>query len=140
MAGLKLEPEAKRQKDSASDSAAVTVLQAEERGAASGLPLFLQNGWGRIQTWSDGNSGDPQEREAESVAQGFSRERSRSPAPRSAAGREPMPPAIRRMIEPALGADLSGVNVHSSPAAHRAAASLNARAFTTGRDIVLGEG
>jgi len=48
--------------------------------------------------------------------------------------------SVRRRLESNLGANLSQVRVHESPAATRAAASLQARAFTHGRDIFLGPG
>lgn len=43
-------------------------------------------------------------------------------------------------MEPHFGVDFSGVRVHTGIEAQRAAALLNARAFTYGRDIWLGEG
>lgn len=50
---------------------------------------------------------------------------------------QPVAPAIQRQVEPALGADLSGVRVHRGEAADTAARQLNARAFTHQRDIWL---
>jgi hypothetical protein len=141
MAGLKLEPKPKKQSDagSADLAAATTTRDAEAAGARAGLPLFLQTQFGRIQNWSAGSS-DPEEREAEGVAQFVSGGRYPAAPPLSATPRAPLSLAVRRAIEPVLGADLSGVNVHSGLEAHAAASRLNARAFTTGRDIVLGEG
>lgn len=52
----------------------------------------------------------------------------------------PLQPATRGALEPRLGADLSGVRVHSDGASHRAATSLQARAFTHGRNVWLGPG
>ncbi|MCB0302432.1 MAG: DUF4157 domain-containing protein [Calditrichaeota bacterium] len=49
----------------------------------------------------------------------------------------PMPTAVRQRIEPHINADLSGVRIHSGPAASNAAASIQARAFTHGSDIFL---
>ncbi len=49
----------------------------------------------------------------------------------------PLSPGIRHRVEPHVGANLSGVRVHTGPTAHRAAASLNARAFTHGSHIFL---
>ncbi|HXF62256.1 MAG TPA: DUF4157 domain-containing protein, partial [Caldilineaceae bacterium] len=46
-------------------------------------------------------------------------------------------PGLRRRIEPHIGVGLGEVRVHSGPAAAQAAASLQARAFTHGRDIFL---
>jgi len=55
-------------------------------------------------------------------------------------GGVPIPEAVRARIEPHLGADLSGVQVHTDPAAVAAAAELQARAFTVGAHIFLGDG
>lgn len=41
-------------------------------------------------------------------------------------------------MEPRLGHDFSSVAIHDGPAAAKAAAALDARAFTVGRDIVFG--
>lgn len=49
----------------------------------------------------------------------------------------PLPGSVRHRVEPRVGANLSGVRVHSDPSAHRAAASLNARAFTHRNHIFL---
>lgn len=49
----------------------------------------------------------------------------------------PLSPSIRHRVEPHVGANLSGVRVHTGPSAHRAAASLNARAFTHSNHIFL---
>jgi phage-related protein len=49
----------------------------------------------------------------------------------------PLPASTRRRIEPHVGANLSGVRVHSDANAHRAANSLQARAFTHGQHIFL---
>lgn len=58
----------------------------------------------------------------------------------SPGGGAPIPDAVRARIEPHLGADLSGVQVHTGPAAAAAAAELQARAFTVGAHIFLGDG
>ncbi|MCC2316305.1 eCIS core domain-containing protein [Cellulomonas xiejunii] len=55
-------------------------------------------------------------------------------------GGTPIPDAVRVRIEPHLGADLSGVQVHTGTAAAAAAAELQARAFTVGAHIFLGDG
>jgi hypothetical protein len=55
-------------------------------------------------------------------------------------GGTPIPPAVRQRVEPQLGADLGAVRVLTGPRASVAAASLGARAFTTGSTIVLGRG
>lgn len=55
-------------------------------------------------------------------------------------GGTPLPDAVRSRIEPHLGADLSGVQVHTGAAAAAAAGELQARAFTVGSHIFLGGG
>ncbi|HEY5934318.1 MAG TPA: DUF4157 domain-containing protein, partial [Kofleriaceae bacterium] len=51
-----------------------------------------------------------------------------------------LPAAQRAKFESSLGADLSGVRVHTGDAAGSAAASVNARAFAAGQDIAFGAG
>ena len=50
----------------------------------------------------------------------------------------PLPERVRTKVEPFLGADLSHVKVHTSPAAQQTAAALNAKAFTHKHHIWLG--
>lgn len=45
--------------------------------------------------------------------------------------------ATRNQMEPALGADFSGVRVHQDPESDALARSMTAKAFTTGSDIFL---
>ncbi|MBL9127143.1 MAG: DUF4157 domain-containing protein, partial [Verrucomicrobiales bacterium] len=52
----------------------------------------------------------------------------------------PLHPPSRRQIESTLGADLAHVRVHTGPAAEEATESIQARAFTHGRDIWIGRG
>ena len=52
----------------------------------------------------------------------------------------PMDTSVRREIEGSLGADLSPVRVHSGDTAAQLSHEMGAKAFTTGRDIFLGEG
>src|SRR6185436_644353 len=49
----------------------------------------------------------------------------------------PLPPSLRRQLEPLVGADLTQVRVHAGA---EAAKNLGARAFTVGSDIWLGGG
>lgn len=49
-------------------------------------------------------------------------------------------PATRSFFEPRFGHDFGQVRVHTGPGAARLAASLNAQAYTVGRDVVFGEG
>ncbi|MGW2842594.1 eCIS core domain-containing protein [Streptomyces sp. NPDC001493] len=51
----------------------------------------------------------------------------------------PVDPRIRAKAEQGLGTDLGDVRVHDGPEAHRSAAELGARAYTSGRHIVAGE-
>ena len=55
-------------------------------------------------------------------------------------GGAPIPTPTRMRLESSLGANLSGVRVHSGPGAATAAGNLNARAFAFGPQIVLGSG
>ncbi len=56
---------------------------------------------------------------------------------RSPGSGRPLPAEARRRIEPHLGANLSGVRLHTGPRANRAAGSLQARAFTYRHHIFL---
>ena len=49
-----------------------------------------------------------------------------------------LPAAVRREAELRLGQDFSHVRIHDGDTAARAAASVNAAAFTVGNDVVLG--
>ena len=61
--------------------------------------------------------------------------------PGAAAGDgRPLPMGERATFEPRLGLDLSQVRLHTGPQASRLSRSLNARAFTLGRDIYFAEG
>lgn len=55
-------------------------------------------------------------------------------------GGAPLDAPLRDEFEARFGVPLDGVRVHDDPAAHDAAASLGASAFTLGRDVVLGAG
>ena len=55
-------------------------------------------------------------------------------------GGTPLDPAVRRIVEPALGHDFSRVRVHTDPAAARAARALAAAAYSVGTHIVFGAG
>jgi len=52
----------------------------------------------------------------------------------------PLGESVRSRIEPALGADLSSVRVHSGTPVEDASKNLNARAFTNRNNIFLGRG
>ena len=55
-------------------------------------------------------------------------------------GGEPLPQPLRSYFEPRFGLDFSAVRLHTGAEASQAANDLQARAFTVGRDIVLGDG
>jgi hypothetical protein len=57
---------------------------------------------------------------------------------RAQRGGRPLDGLIRRDFEAGFGADLSGVRVHDDPGPHALSDTLNANAFTTGRDIFFG--
>lgn len=50
----------------------------------------------------------------------------------------PLTAPIRRQVEVSTGANLSGVRIHTGPAASQAASAISARAYTTGQDIHFG--
>jgi hypothetical protein len=51
----------------------------------------------------------------------------------------PLDTTTRRVMEARFGHDLSAVRVHTDARAEHATGDINARAFTTGRDIVFGK-
>ncbi|MDH5653073.1 MAG: DUF4157 domain-containing protein [Gammaproteobacteria bacterium] len=53
---------------------------------------------------------------------------------------QPLNPGVRDTLESSMGTDLSDVRVHDDSSAKQAAHDMNARAFTHGNDIWLGEG
>ena len=55
-------------------------------------------------------------------------------------GGRPLDPATRAFMEPRFGYDFSRVRVHSGATADRSARDINARAYTTGHNIVFGAG
>lgn len=64
-----------------------------------------------------------------------------APPPTSFRGRgDPLAAPVRGFFEREFGHDFSGVRLHQGPDAALSAASLGARAYTYGRDIVLGAG
>lgn len=52
----------------------------------------------------------------------------------------PLPHSVRKFFEPRFGADFSRVRVHTDAQAAESARSLNALAYTLGRDVVFGAG
>jgi hypothetical protein len=55
-------------------------------------------------------------------------------------GGQPLAQAARAFFEPRLGHDLGAVRIHDDAATHRLAGALEARAFTSGRDIGFAPG
>lgn len=104
------------------------------------LPRYLQQA---AQDRSVRARDDPAEREARSIGAAVARDGQASPAvaPESTAPVSgALPEAIRGPAEGALGADFSGVRVHTDGAAAETARALQARAFTVGEDIAFGAG
>ncbi|MFF1906133.1 DUF4157 domain-containing protein [Kitasatospora sp. NPDC058218] len=80
------------------------------------------------------------------MARGGREEQGSDPVQRSSvhdvlrgAGR-PLQGPVRAEMEGRLGADFSDVRLHTGAAAQRSAAEIGARAYTSGRDVVLGHG
>ena len=59
---------------------------------------------------------------------------------KGSSGGEPLPADLRDYFEPRFGQDLSDVRIHKGAQASGSAKSIHARAYTTGKDIVLGAG
>jgi hypothetical protein len=53
---------------------------------------------------------------------------------------QPLEGGVRATLEQQLGHDFSNIRIHAGPAAASSARSLNAEAFTVGRDVVFGSG
>jgi cell wall-associated NlpC family hydrolase len=53
---------------------------------------------------------------------------------------KPLPESMRTFYEPLFGHDLSNVRLHTGAQANELAQGVNARAFTTGTDVVFGAG
>jgi len=54
-------------------------------------------------------------------------------------GGQELPESVRSYFEPRFGYDFRNVRLHTGPGASEAARSVNAKAFTHGKDIVFGE-
>ncbi|HSK80355.1 MAG TPA: DUF4157 domain-containing protein [Thermoanaerobaculia bacterium] len=100
--------------------------------------------------------GEPQEREADRIADAVTSTASPAPVPEEeradlpsipasstlpglGPGR-PLDPEARAMLEPRFGRDLGAVRVHDGLEAAEAAQAAEARAFTMGRDVVFSPG
>jgi hypothetical protein len=53
---------------------------------------------------------------------------------------QPLADSVRKPMEQAFGADFSGVNVHTDTQSHQLNQSIQAKAFTTGKDIFFRQG
>jgi uncharacterized protein DUF4157 len=53
---------------------------------------------------------------------------------------QPLDPATRAFMEPRFGRDFSQVRVHTDDKAAESARTVNALAYTVGRDVVFGDG
>ncbi|RKH39109.1 DUF4157 domain-containing protein [Corallococcus sp. AB050B] len=104
------------------------------------------DGFFRRRTFSTASSKAPEEQAPpSSLPSGF--DFSRIPlfppaaTPRASAGAGvPLSAPVRAYFEERLGSDFSRVRIHTGPDAHFAARALHAKAFTSGYDIVFGEG
>jgi len=81
----------------------------------------------------------PQVRAAESAASGLPEAPSVVEQVLRSPGR-PLNHQTRQVMESRLGRDFSEVRVHTGPTAATSARAVGARAYTVGRDVVLGEG
>jgi hypothetical protein len=95
----------------------------------------------------DSLQGQPMEEEEEEPVQAKQAESGFAPgsavaarAPGLGGPGQPLQGPVRSFFEPRFGADFSDVRVHTGPPAAAAARALRARAFTSGRDVVFGEG
>ena len=103
------------------DDVATRVLAGNGRGQAAARPLGgLQRVGG-----GDGFEAGPRMESRLAALQGQGR---------------PLPDGLRARMENGLNADFTGVRVHADPEAHQLNRSLQAQAFTHGRDIYMGEG
>ena len=58
----------------------------------------------------------------------------------SSSGGNPLPADLRERFEESLGADLSGVRIHTDSASAEASKAVGARAYTTGQDVHFNDG
>lgn len=129
------------------DSVAEAVTGEQPAAAISRLPA---GGLSRIPQRQSANEEKPIQElalqrqssdEDEAVQRNGSHPSAVSPATmatlRNPGGGQPIPSGVRRQIEPHVGANLSGVRVHTGPNAQQAATHLRARAFTHRNHIFL---
>ncbi len=59
---------------------------------------------------------------------------------RARGGGQPLPPNFRSQVEPVMGADFSGVRVHTDTQSNTLNQTIQAKAFTTGQDVFFKRG
>ena len=59
---------------------------------------------------------------------------------RARGGGQPLPPNFRSQVEPVMGADFSGVRVHTDTQSNHLNQTIQAKAFTTGQDVFFKRG
>lgn len=89
---------------------------------------------------SVGRPDEPEERRAESRAEGFPAQPRAASERSPMAGEGPLPAPLRREYEAFFAADFSAVRIHTGPGPERAALGLNAKAFAAGNDVYFGAG
>jgi|GEM_PF-2903773 len=77
---------------------------------------------------------------AESKGSAITRPTAESHVTRFNGGGSALPESVRSIFEPRLGGDFSNVRVHTDARAAESARSINALAYTVGRDVVFGAG
>ncbi len=98
--------------------------ELEDEAAGEALPIRIAEGVSRTPSTDDDLS--------------VSRESAEQISRVTSSGGKPLENA--GFFEERMGADFSGVRVHTGPEAAKAAEGVQAKAFTLGRDVVFGEG
>lgn len=130
---------------------AARAARSAERALGNRGLAALSPGGGTRASLILGKPEDRHEQEAARVADLVLRRReiaspplaSPQPAARGVGGSEggrPLPPDVRAYFEPRFGRDFGRVRVHIGARAAESARAVNARAYTVGRDVVLGAG
>ncbi len=142
---------AEKEADEMADRVMRMPAGREGREGREGVGLDVARGYG-VQRSIDGEREDEEASEtlpiriAEGVSRtpsvdedlSVSRESAEQIARVTSSGGKPLENA--GFFEERMGADFSGVRVHTGPEAAKAAEGVQAKAFTLGRDVVLGEG
>ena len=115
-------------------------------GAPAPAPRSSLSPWVPDFTLTGGTSaGEPKKKEEETIQRKASSDREVSGAPPIVdevlqSSGEPLDPATRRFMEERFGYDFSRVRIHAGARAAQSSRSINALAYTVGRDVVFGEG